>query len=85
MHGWGYGFFGWPGFVFNVILMLGVIIGIILLIVWLVRNVSSNQNRTNNGSPQLDKPLSAKDILQIRYVRGEIDRDKYQEMLSDIS
>ena len=88
MHGWGtggYGLFGWPGMAINLIITLGVIIGIVLLIVWLVRNVSSNQKGGNSGSTNVDKPLSAREILQIRYVRGEIDREKYHEMLEDIS
>ena len=88
MHGWGfggYGLYGWPGLVINVVLTLGVIIGFISLIVWLVRNVSSNRNQTNQISPNIENSLSTKEILQIRYVRGEIDREKYQEMLSDIS
>jgi uncharacterized membrane protein len=77
--------YGWLGLVLNVFLILGVLIGIILLIIWLVRTTSSNQNRFGNGSAQIDKPLSAREILKIRYVRGEIDREKYQEMLEDIS
>jgi len=68
----------------NIVITLGVIIGIVLLVVWLVRNVSSNQKGTNNGPNNADRPLTALEILQIRYVRGEIDREKYQEMLSDI-
>jgi putative membrane protein len=88
MHGWwpgSYSMYGWLGLVLNVFLILGVLIGIILLIIWLVRTTSSNQNRFGNGSAQIDKPLSAREILKIRYVRGEIDREKYQEMLEDIS
>jgi uncharacterized membrane protein len=77
--------YGWSGLVLNVILILGVIIGIIMLIIWLVRTTSSNQYRAGEGSAQIDKPLSAREILQIRYVSGEIDREKYQEMLEDIS
>lgn len=88
MHGWGpgsYSMYCWPGLVLNIVLTLGIIIGIILLIIWLVRTTSSNQNRAGDGSAQLDKPLYAREILQIRYVRGEIDREKYREMLEDIS
>ena len=87
MHGWGfggYGLYGWPGMALNIVITLGVIIGIVLLVVWLVRNVSSNQKGVNNDPNNADRPLSALEILQIRYVRGEIDREKYQEMLSDI-
>ena len=88
MHGWvpgSFGMYGWLGFVLNLVIILAAVIGIIWLIIWLVRNASSNQNKSFDRSSLAESQLSARDILQLRYVRGEIDRDRYLEILDDIS
>ena len=74
MHGFGMGLFGgWIGLIFN----LAILIGIVFLIVWAVKRFTSSTN-----SPTLQTP---REILQSRYARGEITREQYQQMLSDLA
>lgn len=74
----GYGGFGLLGLLFNLV----IIVGIVVLVVWAVRRFtggSSNWNQLSGGGNQ-----SPRDILQARYARGEITREQYQQMLSDL-
>ncbi len=68
------GGFGLIGLLFNAL----VLAGIVVLIVWAVNRFSG----TANVPPASQ---SAREILQARYARGEITREQYQQMLSDIS
>ncbi|MFH1186515.1 MAG: SHOCT domain-containing protein [Chloroflexota bacterium] len=73
----GYGMmggFGWFGLLLNV----AVIVGIVLLIVWAVKRFSAQGNQPSGGQ-------TGRDILQVRYARGEITREQYQQMLSDLN
>lgn len=64
-HGFGMGF-GIPGL--GMLIFWGVLI---LLLVWLLRAaLGSNSKRMST---------SAREILEQRYARGEIDRDEYAE------
>lgn len=84
MHGWlWYGGYGWLGMIIGSVVMLAVLAGLVLLVVWAVRRagsgtVGSNYTPTSPNSP------SAREVLQIRYARGEITREQYQKMLSEI-
>jgi len=74
MHGFGgMGLFGgWIGLILN----LAVLVGIVLLVVWTVRRFTSNDSHSGQ---------TPREILQARYARGEVTRDQYQQMLSDLS
>ena len=63
---------GLIGLIFN----LALVIGIVVLIVWAVKRFSSGNLSTGGQTPR--------EILQTRYARGEITRDQYQQMLSDL-
>lgn len=63
---------GLIGLIFN----LAILIGIVVLIVWAVKRFSSGNLSTGVQTPR--------EILQTRYARGEITRDQYQQMLSDL-
>lgn len=81
--GWGgYGSFGWIGLIINLVLTLLVFGGLIWLVVWAVRKA------TGPGSPLKSSSSEAlpspKEVLQIRYARGEISREEYQQMLNDL-
>ena len=80
MHG--YGGFGWFGMILGLILTMAILIGLVLLVVWAVRKSSSN---IHPPSTQAVTNQSAKDIAQARYARGEITRDEYQQILSDLN
>jgi putative membrane protein len=59
------------GFLF----MLALIAGVVLFIIWLVKQ--SNSHDTPN--------LSAVDILKIRYAKGEIDKTEFDEKMKTVS
>lgn len=72
---YGFGGMGLIGLIFN----LAILIGIVILIVWAVK-------RFNSGSPVPGASAQTpREILQSRYARGEITRDQYQQMLSDLT
>ncbi len=76
MHDWGWGWGGmWLGPLFMLVL-LGLVVA---LFVWLVQWVSGDR-----GNAQSEKP-TAREILDARYARGEIDRDEYLKRRQDIS
>jgi putative membrane protein len=77
----GFGGFGLIGMIVNLVIMLGVIVGVVLLVVWVVRRTSGN---TIQSGPQNSTGPSAKEVLQMRYAKGEINRDDYLLMLKDI-
>jgi len=64
---------GFIGLVFNLL----ILVGIVLLVVWAVKRFTSS-----NPSLGVQTP---KEILQARYARGEITREQYQQMLTDVS
>lgn len=82
MHGW-YGGFGWIGMILGGIFWLAVLVGLVLLVVWGIKRVSSGSGMANNGGSS-QAVASPKEILQARYARGEITREQYKEMLSDL-
>jgi len=81
----GFGTFGWIGMILNLVITIGLIVGVVLLVVWLVRRISVNNQGALSNSSQPGSQSTPRDILQIRYARGEIGRDEYQQMLADIS
>jgi putative membrane protein len=71
---------GLIGMLFNII----VIVGIVVLIVWAVQKFSPSSSQSSQTSAS-SQPPSAREILDIRYAKGELTRDEYQARLSDIS
>ncbi len=69
----------WGGWMapFGVIVWVFVLALIIAGIVWLVRALTQRSSETGRRS-------SALDVLEERYVRGEINRDEYLEKKRDI-
>lgn len=75
MMGWGDGGF-WP---FGMVIWLAVLVTIIALISWAVRAFSSSPKE------RFSRSMSAPNVLEERYARGEIDRDEYLQKKTDIS
>ncbi|MHB1117195.1 SHOCT domain-containing protein [Sideroxydans sp.] len=69
--GWGMGF----GFVFMLLFWGLVILGIVALIRWLIKQPSPDR------SPRDKTPL---EIARERYARGEMDREEYERMKRDL-
>ena len=82
MHAYGYGGFGWLGLILNFVITIGIIVGIILLVVWVARQISPLAKKQASG---IDTTPSAVETLKVRYVKGEITREEYQQILRDIS
>lgn len=74
MGGFGSPFLGGIG-----MLLFGVFIiaGIVLLVAWFARNAGQSSVSTTRGESPLD-------ILKIRYAKGEITREQYEEMRRDL-
>ncbi len=76
----GFGYLGWIGMIINLVITIGVIVGLVLLVVWAVRRLSGNVQ----PGIQYQTGQSARDIAQMRYAKGEISRDEYQKIISDL-
>ena len=76
-----FGGMGWIGMIIGLVITIAVIVGIGVLIVWSVRR--SNGNSAQSGL-QTTSSQSARDIAQARYAKGEINREEYQQILSDL-
>lgn len=70
-YGWGTGF----GFIFMILFWALIILGIIAMVKWLAGTSA------NTGTP-LSK--SARQILDERYARGEIDSEEYEKKKRDL-
>ena len=80
MMGYEYGGMGLLGGLIGLIVSIAVLVGIVLLSVWAVRSLSG-------GAPRWNQPAgnqSPSDILKVRYARGEITREQYQQMMKDL-
>ncbi len=71
----GWGFFGIIGMFMMFIFWALVIVGLILFIRWMLKAGSWAAGQ------QADTPL---DILKIRYARGEIDKQEFEEKSRDL-
>ncbi|GAB4577371.1 MAG: hypothetical protein Fur0022_01020 [Anaerolineales bacterium] len=82
-NGWGsLGWPGnWPGMILGWLVNLGLIIGAVFLVTWLVRGASAS----SRGSATAGQFPAPREVLQTRYARGEITREQYLEILGDLS
>jgi putative membrane protein len=72
---------GWIGLILNLTILVIVIVGLTSLISWSVRHNSKESSDRGDTSKTIE---SAREIAQVRYARGEIDREQYQMMLKDL-
>ena len=73
----GFGGMGLLGGIIGLILNLAILIGIVILIVWAVKRFTAGNSASVGQSPR--------EILQARYARGEVTREQYQQMFSDLN
>lgn len=71
----GFGSLGWPGMLLGWVVNLGLIFGTVVLVVWLVRQVSA---------PPTGTTVAPREILDQRYARGEITREEFELMKKDL-
>lgn len=80
MRGYWVGGFGWIGMLVGLLITILVIVALVWLIVWLIRKA------THVGyTEQPSVTQSPKEIAQMRYARGEITREQYQQILDDLN
>lgn len=84
MMGGGFGSFGLMGGLIGLLFNVAILVGIVLLVVWAVRKFSTS-TRSSAPTASPNQTLSAREILDIRYARGELTREEYQTRLSDIT
>ncbi len=83
MMGGSTGGFGLAGGLIDMLFNIIIIVGIVILIVWTVQKFSSNNIGSDTASSV--QPTSARQILDIRYAKGELSHEEYQNMLHDMS
>jgi len=79
MMGIGMGFGG-----IGLILMLLFWGGLIVGGIWLAKTVFDNTQQNRSGTTPSDQP-SPREILDKRYARGEISREEYENIKSDLN
>jgi putative membrane protein len=85
MNGWDGGYGGGTSFIGGILMMVfwvAIIVGIVLLVVWLTRQVAGGQTQGHAGG---GNSVSALDILKMRYARGEIDKTEFEEKKKDLT
>jgi putative membrane protein len=70
MHGW--------GGLLSLVVYLAIVSGFVLLLVWAIKRITGSSNTTLPGAQ------SPRDIVQLRYARGEVTREQYQQILNDL-
>ncbi len=80
-YGGAIGGLGLLGGLINLVFTIGLLAGLVLLGVWLWRRYASAVT-ASVGEAQ---PVTAREILQARYARGEMGREQYQAMLQDLN
>ena len=76
---------GLLGGLLGTLLTIGVLVGLVLLGIWLWRRFSAPGGASSWTQPSGAEQMSALDILQARYARGELTREEYQGMLQDLA
>ncbi len=79
MYGW-MGPYGWISMIIGLVITLAILGGLVWLVVWAVRR--SGTGGYTGGAPSA---MSAKEIAQQRYARGEITREQYQQLMDDLN
>jgi uncharacterized membrane protein len=85
MHGWGFNSFGWIGMILMWLIPIGFLILVGLGISGLIRGLLNDGQKTACPNSFTEDRPSAIEILKVRYASGEITREQYQEMLSEIN
>jgi putative membrane protein len=80
----GFGSFGGLGMILNLVITVGLIIGLALLLIWLVRRFSAKGEGLGPIRSLANNDSSPSEILKARYAKGEITREQYQQMSSDL-
>ena len=78
----GHGGFGWLGMVIGLVIVVAAIVGLVWLAVSLVR-LADDRNPHSKAPEQA--VLNPREVAAIRYAKGDISREEYQQILSDLT
>jgi putative membrane protein len=76
----GFGSMGIFGPILNLVLSVGLIIGLVIFLVWIVRRLGNGSITTKAVSNGND-PLN---IIKTRYAKGEITQQEFMEISKDL-
>ena len=80
----GFGGFGLIGMILNLVIGMGLIVGLVVLILWLWRQVNPGGQTLVAARHGVETANSSIEILRARYAGGEIDREQYLQILTDL-
>ena len=76
------GGFGWIGLVIWLVIVIAAIVGI----AWFAVTMVQRADERNQQRKTLDQSgLTPREIAATRYAKGEISREDYQQLISDLS
>ena len=81
MLGTGFGLWGGIGLFLNVV----ILVGIVVLAVWALQKFTDSGSCNTTSADYNNRSPSAREILDQRYARGDLSREEYKEMTSDLS
>ncbi len=84
--GWlgGFGSFGWIGFMLNLLIAAALVIGLAVILIWFFRQMRGQQAGLFSSTNPAHSESSPREILAIRYARGEINQDQFKKMAKDL-
>jgi putative membrane protein len=78
--GGGMGGLGLFGGLLSALLTIGLLAGLVFLGIWLWRRFGASEGVSSWVQSQGTRQPTAREILQTRYARGEIDREEFERM-----
>ena len=78
----GHGGFGWLWMLIGLVFVVAAISGLVWLAVTLIRHA---ENRNPQPKTQEQAGLNPREVAAMRYAKGEISREEYQQILSDLA
>lgn len=83
-HGFGMGFGGF-GLILGLIAFLVVLVCIVVLVVLAIRHFSKKGAHVFAPPVTPTTASTPKEIIQMRYAKGEINREEYQQLMNDLT
>jgi putative membrane protein len=65
------------GILVGMVVIFFILVGLVILAVWAMRR--------SGGLGGSARPQTAREVLELRYARGEITREEYQQMKQDLN
>lgn len=80
----GMGGLAWLWMLFGVVFVLALLVLVVVAVVWLARDFGGSGRVQAGPSANRAAPGSARETLDLRYARGEISREDYQQARRDL-